>query len=113
MPSAGKLKKVMTTIKTIPKRLTVREITNGLKSLSGWNYLPKKKAISVDCKMKDFMAVIRAIQKIAKWAEKANHHPDLYLTRYRYLKILPSTHEAGGVTEKDFSLAKRINVKEK
>ncbi|HLD50409.1 MAG TPA: 4a-hydroxytetrahydrobiopterin dehydratase [bacterium] len=101
----------MTTMKTLPKCLTTREITVGLKSLRGWHYSPKQKAISVDCKMKDFMTVIRAIQKIAKFAEKANHHPDLYLTRYRHLRILLSTHEVGGVTERDFSLAKRINIK--
>ncbi len=101
----------MATMKKIPKKLTEREVTAGLKSLHGWHYLPKQKAISVRCEMKDFMAVIRAIQKIAKFAQKAKHHPDLYLTRYRHLQILLSTHEARGVTEKDFSLAKRINIK--
>lgn len=101
----------MPTMETFPKRLTMREITIGLKSLHGWHYSSKQKAISVDCKMKDFMAVIRAIQKIAKFAEKAKHHPDLHLTSYRHLKILLSTHEASGVTEKDFSFARRINIK--
>lgn len=56
------------------------------------------------------MAVIRTIQKIAKLAEKAKHHPDLYLTRYKYLKILLTTHEAKGVTEEDFRLARQINI---
>lgn len=96
-------------MKTIPKRLTRREITARLKSLPGWRYLTDRKAISVENKMKDFMTVIRAIQKIAKLAEKANHHPDLHLTRYKHLKVLLTTHEAGGVTERDFNLAKRIN----
>lgn len=100
----------MASIKTIPERLTMREITISLKSLRGWRYLPKQKAISIKSKMKNFMAVIRAIQKIAKLAEKADHHPDLYLTHYKHLKILLTTHEARGVTERDFSLAKQINI---
>ncbi len=100
------MKAVMTLGST--QRLTARGITTRLKSLHGWHYLPKKKAITVEYKMKDFMAVVRAIQKIAKLAEKANHHPDLHLTRYRCLKILLTTHEAGGVTERDFRLAAQI-----
>ena len=101
----------MATFKKIPKRLTQREIKAGLKSLKGWHYVPKQKAISIECKLKDFMAVVREIQKIAKFAEKANHHPDLHLTGYRHLKIVLRSHDAGGVTEKDFSLAKQINIK--
>jgi 4a-hydroxytetrahydrobiopterin dehydratase len=100
----------MASIKTIPERLTAREITVGLKSLTGWRYLPKQKAISIESKMKDFMAVIHAIGKIAKLAEKVGHHPDLYLTRYKHLKILLTTHEARGVTERDFGLARQINI---
>ena len=102
----------MIKVKRIPKRLTAREIAGGLKTLSGWHYIPSKKTLSANCKMNDFMAVIRTIQKIAKLAEKANHHPDLHLTQYRHFKISLSTHEARGVTEKDFCLARLINVKE-
>jgi 4a-hydroxytetrahydrobiopterin dehydratase len=98
-------------MKTIPKRLTTLEIKIGLKSLNNWQYSPERRAITVECKMKDFKTVIRAIQKIAKLAEKAEHHPDLYLTRYKHLKILLTTHEARGVTERDFRLAKQINIR--
>jgi 4a-hydroxytetrahydrobiopterin dehydratase len=61
--------------------------------------------------MRDFKTVIRVIQKIAKLAEKADHHPDLYLTRFKHLKILLTTHEARGVTEIDFRLARQINIR--
>ncbi len=101
----------MTKKKPVPQRLSLREITSGLKSLPGWYYLPKEKAITVECKMKDFMSVVSAIQKIAKIAEKANHHPDLHLTGYRNLKMTLSTHEAKGVTLKDLRLAKQTRIK--
>ena len=100
----------MKAIKKILKRLTLREIKTALKTMHGWRYLPRQKVICVEYKMKDFMTVVRAIQKIARLAQKANHHPDLFLTRYRHLKILCTTHESGGVTKKDIDLAKSIKT---
>jgi len=100
----------MGALKKIPKCLTVKEIAAGLKSLPDWRYLSKQKAISVEYKMKDFMTAIRKVEKIAMFAEKANHHPDLYLTRYRHLKVLLTTHEAGGVTARDLRLAEQIHI---
>jgi len=94
-----------------PRRLTLREIKTGLKALPGWGYLPEQKALGIECKLKDFKTAIRVIQQIAKLAEKANHHPHLYLTRYRYLQVTLSTHESGGVTLKDFRLAKQFTQK--
>lgn len=102
----------MIKVKKLPKRLTANEITSGLKPLFGWHYVARTKSISASFKMKDFMSAIRAMQDIAKLAEKAKHHPDLHLTQYRHFKISLSTHEARGVTEKDFCLARLINVKE-
>lgn len=82
----------------------------GLKSLNSWRYSTKWKVITVERKMKDFKSAVQAIQKIAKLAEKANHHPDIHLTRYKRLKILLTTHEAGGVTERDLRMARQINL---
>lgn len=101
----------MTKIKKIPQTLMLSEIKAELKALPGWGYSPASKTISAEYKMKNFMAAVKTINKIAKTAEKDGHHPDLYLTGYRYLKIVLSTHEAGGVTEKDFHLAQQIKIK--
>ena len=54
------------------------------------------------------MAAIRFVQKIAKLAEAADHHPDLHLTGYRELKISLSTHDIGRLSKKDYSLASQI-----
>jgi 4a-hydroxytetrahydrobiopterin dehydratase len=98
-------------MRKVPKRLTLREIKMSLKALPGWVYLPEQKALGIECKLKDFKTAIRVIQRIAKLAEKANHHPHLYLTRYRYLQVTLSTHASGGVTRKDFRLAKQFQQK--
>lgn len=91
------------------KRLTALKIKTNLKSLLGWRYSAKDKAIMAECKLKDFKTVIRVIQKIAALAEKMDHHPDLHLTRYKHLKIVLTTHDAKGVTGRDFRLARQIN----
>jgi len=54
-----------------------------LKELSGWNLTPDKKAIFKELKMKDFLAAIDLMHKIAEVAEREDHHPDLHLTGYR------------------------------
>ena len=90
------------------KRLTANEIKKRLKTLPGWRYNAKTVSISTEIKCKNFVAAVRLIGKIAKLAETADHHPDLHLTHYRRLKIVLTTHEAGGVTRRDFKLARKL-----
>ena len=80
-----------------------------LKKLLGWAYNKKTRSISVTFLCKDFLGVVRLIGKIARLAEKADHHPNLHLTRYRRLKVVLSTHSEGKVTAKDLALAGKIN----
>ncbi len=56
------------------------------------------------------MAAVKMIQMIARLAEKEDHHPDLHLTRYKMLKVVLTTRDAGGVTMKDIKLAKAISI---
>ena len=54
-----------------------------------------------------------ATQFIAKLAEPANamdHHPDVQLYRYKRVKVVLTTHDAGGVTKNDFDLAAKIDA---
>jgi len=48
------------------------------------------------------------VNSVALLAEKANHHPDIDI-RWNAVTLTLSTHSAGGLTEKDFSLAKAID----
>src|SRR5688500_16203363 len=54
---------------------------------------------------KDFAVAMRFVNEIAAEAEKANHHPDIDI-RWNKVTLKLSTHDAGGLTEKDFALAK-------
>ena len=59
-------------------------------------------------RLADFRAAVAFVNALADAAEEANHHPDI-LVRYNTVDLTLSTHSAGGLTEKDFALAARIN----
>lgn len=54
---------------------------------------------------KDFAEAMRFVNNVADEAEKANHHPDIDI-RWNKVTLKLSTHDTGGLTEKDFALAK-------
>lgn len=57
-----------------------------------------------------FAHAVIFIGAIAQLAEAANHHPDLLLHGYNQLTVTLTTHSAGGLTDKDFALAARIDA---
>jgi len=79
-----------------------------LKFFKGWNLSEDAASIEKIYSMKDFMAAVEAIRSIAEIAEREGHHPDLFLTGYRNLKIHLMTHAIGGLSENDFILAAKI-----
>ncbi|HLU73887.1 MAG TPA: 4a-hydroxytetrahydrobiopterin dehydratase [Nonomuraea sp.] len=57
----------------------------------------------------DFPSAIRIVDEIAVEAERLNHHPDIDI-RWRTLHLALTTHDQGGLTELDFTLAARIDT---
>ncbi len=55
---------------------------------------------------KDFLAALRFVNQVGDLAEEAGHHPDIDI-RYNRVRLSLITHDAGGLTEKDFHLAGR------
>jgi 4a-hydroxytetrahydrobiopterin dehydratase len=55
-------------------------------------------------KFKDFVAALEFVNLIGKLAEVVGHHPDIDI-RYNRVRLALVTHDAGGITEKDFDLA--------
>ena len=56
----------------------------------------------------DFRAAIDFVNRIAAAAEEMDHHPDISI-HYNKVHLALSTHKAGGLTDEDFALAKRID----
>jgi 4a-hydroxytetrahydrobiopterin dehydratase len=53
---------------------------------------------------KDFVAALGFVNRVGQAAESAGHHPDIDI-RYNRVRLALVTHDAGGLTEKDFQLA--------
>jgi 4a-hydroxytetrahydrobiopterin dehydratase len=88
-------------------KLSTEKIAEKLEALPGWKY--KDDAISKMFKFKEFLHGIEFVQKVAEIAEGADHHPDITIN-YTRVTFLCSTHDAGGVTEKDIKLAENIEI---
>jgi 4a-hydroxytetrahydrobiopterin dehydratase len=86
-------------------KLEKPEIERRLSALPGWNF--KDNAITKLYRFKQFMDGIKCLNRVAEMAEAADHHPDVQIN-YTRITFTCSTHDQGGVTEKDFKLAAQI-----
>jgi len=86
------------------KKLTAAQIKSALAKIPGWQ--KKNSTISCTFQFKDFPAAIKFVNSVAKLAEQAWHHPDIDI-RWNKVTLTLTTHDAGGLTDKDFSLAKK------
>lgn len=76
-----------------------------LRTLPNWTY--QDNAIVRGFAFPDFVGAMAFVNKVAGLAEQAGHHPDIDI-RYNRVRIALSTHDAGGVTAADISLARQI-----
>ena len=88
------------------KVLSAQEIDDKLKEIIGWSF--SNNNIAKEFQLQNFKSAISFVNKIGEEAEKMDHHPNIFLHSWNKVKITISTHSAGGVTQNDFNLAKRI-----
>lgn len=81
------------------------EIQRSLGGLPGWSR--KGDTLVKSYHFATFPAGIDFIRRVADIAESQNHHPDIDV-RYTKVSFALSSHDAGGITEKDFALARAI-----
>jgi 4a-hydroxytetrahydrobiopterin dehydratase len=82
------------------------EIEDGLASLGGW--AREGDAIKRSFELRSFPEAIAFVNRVAKLAEDADHHPDIDI-RWRTVHLTLSTHSEGGITAKDLTLAGEID----
>ena len=87
-------------------RLGEVRIKAELTGVEGWRLHGKR--ITRLFIFEDFLGGIRFLNRVAKLAEAMNHHPDIDI-RYNRIKLSLTTHDEGGLTTKDFRLARQIN----
>jgi 4a-hydroxytetrahydrobiopterin dehydratase len=88
------------------EKLNSTQIKEALGSVPNWTQ--KGDNITRTFQFKDFPGAIQFVNALAKIAEEANHHPDIDI-RWNKVTLALSTHDAGGLTAKDFELAKKFD----
>ena len=83
-------------------KLTEDEIEREMKRVPEWALVGE--AIQRTYQFRDFLQSMKFVGQVAEAAEAANHHPDM-LIRYSRVTLTLQTHDAGGITEKDFAMA--------
>ena len=89
-------------------KLSEPEIESHLKEVPDWTRdgINIKKTFVT----KGFVEAAAFVQKIVPVAEEMDHHPDVRIFAYKRVEISISTHSVGGLTRKDFELAKKIDT---
>jgi 4a-hydroxytetrahydrobiopterin dehydratase len=78
------------------------EAASHLSALSGWQI--EDGELTRTFSFKDFLAALAFVNRVGERAEEAGHHPDIDI-RYNRVRLSLVTHDAGGLTAKDFDLA--------
>ncbi len=86
--------------------LNETEINQKLQTLSGWT--KEGDTIARTFEFKDFLGAMDFVNQLVEPAEAAGHHPDIAIS-YNKVSVSLTTHDAGGITQKDFDLAQTIS----
>ncbi len=87
--------------------LTESEIETQLRRLAGWQR--RGREITRSFAFADFKGSIAFVNRVAGLADAMDHHPDIDI-RYSKVTLTLTTHDAGGLTARDFALAEQIGV---
>jgi 4a-hydroxytetrahydrobiopterin dehydratase len=88
------------------KKLTAAQIKSRLASVPNWQ--KGGDMIARTFQFKDFPAAVKFVDAVAIVAEQAWHHPDIDI-RWNKVTLALTTHDAGGLTQKDFDLARQFD----
>ncbi len=89
------------------ERLSDIAIQRELGNLTGWSR--RGDAITKTFQFRNFLTGIGFVSAVAKAADAADHHPDIDI-RYTKVTCTLSTHSAGGITQKDLDMARKIDL---
>lgn len=89
-----------------PRKLNESAVKQGMESVTGWSIQNEK--LFQEFAFPTFIDAFGFMASVALLAEKQDHHPE-WSNVYNKVKINLTTHEAGGITERDFLLASSID----
>jgi 4a-hydroxytetrahydrobiopterin dehydratase len=86
--------------------LTTKQISLHLQAVPNWS--KRVQTIFRTFRFQGFLKSIDFVNRIARKAQEINHHPDIDI-RFDKVTLTLTTHDEGGITEKDFSLARKCD----
>ncbi len=89
------------------ERLTEEQIARALETLNDWEV--QDDFITKEYEFDDFKQSLDFVNRVGTLAEAADHHPDI-IFGYGYAEVALTTHDAEGLTQNDFDLAKKIDA---
>ncbi len=86
--------------------MTPKQISLQLKTVPNWS--KRGQTIVRTFKFEGFLEGLDFVNRIALKAQESNHHPDIDI-RFNKVTLKLTTHDAGGITKKDFSLGRQCD----
>jgi 4a-hydroxytetrahydrobiopterin dehydratase len=86
--------------------LSAAELQQAVQALAGWSI--RGKAIDRVFEFPNFVEAMGFVNRIAEAAEAVNHHPDITIN-YNKVTLSLTSHDSGGVTQRDLRMAGKIN----
>ncbi|MEM7628499.1 MAG: 4a-hydroxytetrahydrobiopterin dehydratase [Planctomycetota bacterium] len=88
-------------------KLSADEISTAIDTVPEWSEVNGE--ITRTFQFDNFVQSMAFVNRVAETAESSEHHPDI-LIRYNKVTLTVSTHDAGGITRKDFDLARTVDA---
>ncbi|TME97143.1 MAG: 4a-hydroxytetrahydrobiopterin dehydratase [Chloroflexi bacterium] len=92
---------------TPPTKLDESEVSERLRKLRGWT--KEDGTIARSLHFKDFKQAKSFVDRVADAAEESGHHPDIHIEKASEVRLVLTTHSAGGLTKNDFEMAEKID----
>lgn len=91
-------------------RLSAQTVRSALEHLPEWEIADDDNSLQKVFRFKTFRAAMAFVNSVAEIATQARHHPDI-LIRYNRVTLTLTTHEAGGLTERDLQFARDVEAR--
>lgn len=90
------------------QKINPQTVSKSLEGIDGWTLANDREAIEKTFKFKNFKEAWAFMNKVADLAEDMDHHPE-WFNVYNKVEITLTTHDAGGISQRDLDMAEKIN----
>ena len=86
------------------------DVEKSLKGRDGWSHDDVYKCVHKEFNFNSFEAAATFVQHVASIASEMGHHPDILIYNGGSVRITSTTHDLGGITEKDIALVESLEI---